>query len=101
MNFACNSAEQSCGYTLIGGAKLFVFGLLRAKSWLNLRARDEFENAEEANLRWATEWDEAHDEIYAAARREYIKLVRLRIEKLKLQREFTKGRACTQKKKIP
>ena len=34
--------------------------------------RDEFEDAKEENLRWATEWDEADDAIYATAWRTYV-----------------------------
>ena len=33
----------------------------------DLRARDVFEGAEDENLRWATEWDEADDALHASS----------------------------------
>ena len=41
----------------------------------NLGGRDEFEDLEEENMRWATEWDEADDAIHADARRIYLKSI--------------------------
>ena len=57
----------------------------------NLGARDEFEAMEEDTMRWATQWDEVDDMIYAAARREYIQRARVRREKKKLVQKLARG----------
>ena len=57
----------------------------------NLGGRDEFEDLEEENMRWATEWDEADDAIHADARRIYLKLAKIRREKRKLIESVHKG----------
>ena len=57
----------------------------------NLGGRDEFEDLEEENMRWATEWDEADDAIHADARRIYLKLAKIRREKRKLLESVHKG----------
>ena len=65
----------------------------------NLGARDEFEAMEDENLRWATEWDEVDDMIYAAARREYIKRARVRRERKKLVQKLATGGRKRKKKR--
>ena len=43
---------------------------------VNYGTRDEYEAMEDEKRRRVTEWDEADDVIYAAARRAYLKLAR-------------------------
>ena len=49
-----------------------------------LGARTEFDDLEDELLKWVTEWDEANDALYVVARASYIKLARLKREKMAL-----------------
>ena len=59
----------------------------------DLGAFDAFESLEDEYAKWATGWDEADDAIYAAAKKAWLKLVRVKREKLfLLERLATGGR---------
>ena len=57
----------------------------------DLGDRNEYEGLEDEVLKWATEWDEADDAVYAAARASYMKLARLKREKIALQTRLATG----------
>ena len=66
----------------------------------DLGAIDSFETLEDEYADWATAWDEADDALYAAARKEYVKLARIkRVKFALLERIATGGRTRKRKKR--
>lgn len=57
----------------------------------DLGATDAFESLEDEYAKWATGWDEADDAIYAAARKAWLKLARIKREKLELLERLATG----------
>ena len=57
----------------------------------DLGATDAFESLEDEYAKWATGWDEADDAIYAASRKAWLKLARIKREKIALLKRLNTG----------
>ena len=53
--------------------------------------RTEFDDLEDELLKWVTEWDEADEAVYAAAKASMIKLAKLKLEQLELESRLNSG----------